>query len=1053
MQVDCIAQVFAGTSRGSGYLIAPSLVLTAAHVVSKRSGPIEIRTVNALRNGDHTRLAAELLYLDDDRDVALLRIATQDYCRASRLGILSGPRPVPVDSVGFPDVTLRDGRSDTLGITGDCHPRSGLIYGRLQVRVSSVLTRGPEGWAGLSGAAVFAGSHLVGVMRLVPAGFSGGVLEASAVASWSNDEKPGQLFQSAGVDPITEPIDADAALQFGTADPGAACDRYAKLLLASFRLDGTGLTARGATAHAIAIDRAYAGTRYQVRDGRRPFNDLSKERRLILIGAPGSGKSVTLKRLLPAASQVDGRVPVYIRLAGFASSSDGIAEVTPATFIKAFAARAAQLGVTEATPRMFEELLVRGQLVIALDGFDEIGGRPARERIARAIGQLSDAAPNVTILVASRPAEYEDTPVPKSTVDGVPEFIKAEALPLMGEEGGEFLRVCFDDDGRLWREIRSKEQLREMAQTPLMLTLLAVLGRQSRLPDSLGDILNAIVTTALETWESAKPGRVASSNVAQARRALEGLALAMQQRDTPAAPLTQPQALRAMPGADGELIDWLVNRTGLIARFEERGARTTRALVQFPHLQLQEYLAGCALARGLAAESDAEWAVQRERGTHSAWVEPQVFAAGELSRIEAFDVLERWLGLILPPSETFEQPDSDRYRAALLAARLLGQADAKFLPATEMESRIVDVFSFLETYLYVPEIVQTLTLLLPRESSLQILREIALQTESGLAWFDQSVPSEERDTAREGEVIATSIRALCTYGEPDDAREAVSWAIDSATSFMNMAPWARLAPWVEEFDGADAVRSYLRSLTFGDEWLQQASSSDVYVLLDVIDLTGYPSLCTEFAREGAPREATSPATAGFVKWLELHPDLDGLNLVDGYYDRLRIALEKVGGTKDRVPQVGTEWWRLPMWPDRDSPAAQALRETVVQTPDVAWFVAREIIRNPAYFARARQTWLEIARFSWDRSRRSALIHDMMNDPDDLLAVPLLLDVLGYELPDRWSGEAIVKNLRSRGRVVEVHRRLNAALQDPATTKAHDEILRRLLDISDSSEEA
>jgi len=289
---------------------------------------------------------------------------------------------------------------------------------------------------------------------------------------------------------------------------------------------------------------------------------------------------------------------------------------------------------------------------------------------------------------------------------------------------------------------------------------------------------------------------------------------------------------------------------------------------------------------------------------------------------------------------------------------------------------------------------------------------------------------------------------VCTYGESDDAREAISWAVDNATDFMSMASWARLVPWVEEFHGADEVRSYLRSLAFSDQWLRQASSSDVYLLLDVIDLSGHSTLCTEFAREGALREATSAATAGFVKWLELHPDLEGLNLVDGYYDRLRVALERAGGAKDRIPQVGTDWWRLPLWPDRDSPAAQALRETVVQTPDVAWFVAREVIRNPVYFARARQTWLEIARFSWDRSRRSGLIHDMLNEPDNSLAVPLLLDVLGYELPDRGSGEAIVTNLRSRGRVVEVNRRLNAALQASATTKDHAKILRRLLNISD-----
>ena len=126
MQTDRVAQVFVGEDgRGSGYLVAPTLVLTAAHVIGTGGAGIAIRTIAALRNGDRSRVTARLLVRDDDRDLALLEIPASQKFASARFGALGGKLPIPVETIGFPDATLRDGKSDTLAVTGECHTTTG----------------------------------------------------------------------------------------------------------------------------------------------------------------------------------------------------------------------------------------------------------------------------------------------------------------------------------------------------------------------------------------------------------------------------------------------------------------------------------------------------------------------------------------------------------------------------------------------------------------------------------------------------------------------------------------------------------------------------------------------------------------------------------------------------------------------------------------------------------------------------------------------------------------------------------------------------------------
>ncbi len=1045
MQSDRVAQVFSANSRGTGYLIAPNLVLTAAHVVGSDHDTIEVRTIEALARGDRSRIRATLLRRDDDRDLALLEIPAQPLRVATPLGTLTGTMPVPVDALGFPDATLQEGSADTFAVSGDCHPQSGLLHGRMQVRISSLVPRRREDWAGLSGAAVFAGSHLVAVMRSVPGEFASGVLEATAIAHWLKDAAVRDILASAGMSVAAEPVDADVARPFGAAGFDAVCAGYRTALLASFRLDGAGLAVDGASQHALALENAYAGTRYLLKNKREPYTALADERRLVLLGAPGSGKSVTLKRLLATVSERDGRIPVYLRLADFAATHDDVDDPTAATFVKAFADRAERLGVADANARLFERLLVHGHLVIALDGFDEIGGKSSRERIARAIGQLSDAAPNVRIIVAARPGEFHETPLPKPTVSALPEFVSAEALPLEGEEVAEFLRVSFGDDGSLWAQIRATPTLIELARTPLRLTLLAMLARRGPLPTNASDIYAATVATDLESWETAKRRKSTPAVAAQARRALEDLALAMQQRDTPVTPIAQAQALRAMHAADATLLDWLVHRSGLVMRYEQHGATSARQVIQFLHLQLQEYLAGCGLARLLMSDGDEGWAILRHWGGPLGWREPQRFAATELARAESFEVLEQWIEMLLDFKASSEDEEYHRFNHVLLGADLLSLADAEFFPAERLERLLVTLLSQMNSRSNAPMIVQALCSVLPRAESMAAARDVALQTRAGLTWLcrDESAAGTDRSIA-EDEAIAACVRGLCVFGNAGDAKAAIDLTVRNAGQLhYQVTAWVALAPWVEQYRGVDVTRQYLRELALPASWWNDVAPADVLLRLDAISNVGYAELADDIALEGADRDGELSSTAGYVEWLEAHPGVAALSAADRYYERLRDAVANDKGAFD-----WPKWWQTPLWPQRDSEATIALRRQVLHRPHVAWYVIHLAVMSGKEREKARETWLGIVRNDLDRSRRVSLINNMIAEPDDAIVVPLLLDTLGAELPDRWSGDPIVRNLRARGMVSAAKERLSAALSDPATTEEGVATIQRLIEVCD-----
>ena len=186
----------------TGYLIADRLVLTARHAVADRED-FRALAVGEIRLFDPARkthwMAAQCVWpygppgnrADSSSDMALLRIVDPRWqppmLPPVRWGrVLGGDGDLTCCAVAFPKAEVRpDGISVTKDITGHIERHTGIGTGLLTVHVdaSAVPSRDELAWSGASGAAVFCGPLLTGVLiDDLRANYAGDALRATAIA-------------------------------------------------------------------------------------------------------------------------------------------------------------------------------------------------------------------------------------------------------------------------------------------------------------------------------------------------------------------------------------------------------------------------------------------------------------------------------------------------------------------------------------------------------------------------------------------------------------------------------------------------------------------------------------------------------------------------------------------------------------------------------------------------------------------------------------------------------------------------------------------------------
>jgi hypothetical protein len=184
---DCLTEVRCRSTKGygTGYLIAPDLVLTALHVVaSSLAEPpptdIEIRTVAHFRKRIDFQ-EAKLIWPPAERwaelsgiDIALLEVKpdtiTQAAARRIRLGSEGLPRnkELQISFAGFPRLMEIEGtvNRDAKQMFGEAAPISGIKQNLIEITIKGRQAESDEGWKGASGAAVFVDEQIVAVLSV-----------------------------------------------------------------------------------------------------------------------------------------------------------------------------------------------------------------------------------------------------------------------------------------------------------------------------------------------------------------------------------------------------------------------------------------------------------------------------------------------------------------------------------------------------------------------------------------------------------------------------------------------------------------------------------------------------------------------------------------------------------------------------------------------------------------------------------------------------------------------------------------------------------------------
>lgn len=154
------------SSRGSGYLVAPGRVLTAAHVVADARS---IRVLLDVGQDGEIDVAADDWWADPKSDLAVVIIPeVHRKCQPAPFGRISDTAAVlPVQACGFPLFKLRDRFRDFEDVSGHAPVAANRRQGTLPVYLDDPAPdpgTGASPWEGMSGAAVWATDRIVAVV-------------------------------------------------------------------------------------------------------------------------------------------------------------------------------------------------------------------------------------------------------------------------------------------------------------------------------------------------------------------------------------------------------------------------------------------------------------------------------------------------------------------------------------------------------------------------------------------------------------------------------------------------------------------------------------------------------------------------------------------------------------------------------------------------------------------------------------------------------------------------------------------------------------------------
>ena len=235
----------------------------------------------------------------------------------------------------------------------------------------------------------------------------------------------------------------------------------------------------------------------------------------VVLGDPGSGKSTLARYVLLSLADPSGDarlrqafpgyLPLLIELREYAA----VRAKSPGC--QTFLDFLNYLHLTEdfyPTGCTLDQYLVEGcPALIIFDGLDEIFDPEERHRISRLIGGFQSRYPQARLLVTSRIIGYRrkiltDHDFRHYTLQDLGErqaeaFIKRWYATALSDKPTE----AADREARLMRALRDSSSIRQLSGNPMLLTILAIIGKNKELPRERWKLYDHAAGVLIEHWD------------------------------------------------------------------------------------------------------------------------------------------------------------------------------------------------------------------------------------------------------------------------------------------------------------------------------------------------------------------------------------------------------------------------------------------------------------------------------------------------------------------------------------------------------------------------
>lgn len=186
--------------------------------------------------------------------------------------------------------------------------------------------------------------------------------------------------------------------------------------------------------------------------------------RLLILGAPGSGKTTTLLELAKdlihrAESSVSEPIPVLVNLSSWKDNNQ--------TFIEWLLREIASSSKYGVSINLAKEWLENYRLVPLLDGFDELASVHQESCFLKINNFLNKEYPFLPLVVCSRSEEYENFTKAYKTILQLNGAVCLQSLT--NTQIHDYLKTL--NNTKLWNIINDNQEILTLVKTPLLLTI------------------------------------------------------------------------------------------------------------------------------------------------------------------------------------------------------------------------------------------------------------------------------------------------------------------------------------------------------------------------------------------------------------------------------------------------------------------------------------------------------------------------------------------------------------------------------------------------------